>query len=331
MEPYPFFSIIVPIFNGEKYLEECISSVIRQTFKSWELILVDDGSLDGSGEICDRFSNDPRIKVIHQVNAGELQARCSGYRIATGQYEIGLDSDDYLADDCLLRVKKTIDETGCDIVMFGHFLFGDKKGNVAPELNFGRIYTREELLEYVIDHSDHGMWNKSIRTDIVKNVDYSGLDPNVRFNLDCAQIVPIICKADSGCAMKDPLYYYRVHESSISQMTKPSHVMDVARVTEFVIDVLKGQETLDKKMQTAIYKAYLRTISFRILKLFLGKNQISKEQIERIKGDRTYRESQPYECCRFFHLSQYIVLKLFRTESYMLLRLFAVLFSRFLV
>ena len=92
----PYFSIITPVYNSQKYLRKCIESVLEQTYSSWELILIDDGSTDASGKICDSFCNDTRIKVIHQENAGALSSRIRGIQLASGKYQLGLDSDDYL-------------------------------------------------------------------------------------------------------------------------------------------------------------------------------------------------------------------------------------------
>ena len=99
----PFFSVIVPVYNVEKYLPECIESVLNQSFGDFELILVDDGTKDNSGVICDEYAQkDARVKVIHQDNAGQAVARNTGTDIAQGEYIIYLDSDDYICDSDFL-------------------------------------------------------------------------------------------------------------------------------------------------------------------------------------------------------------------------------------
>ena len=93
-------SIIIPVYNVEKYLERCVKSVINQTYKNLEIILVDDGAKDNSGKMCDELSKlDSRIKVIHKENGGLSDARNFGLKIATGDYIGFVDSDDYIADD----------------------------------------------------------------------------------------------------------------------------------------------------------------------------------------------------------------------------------------
>ena len=99
------FSIIVPVYNVEQYLENCINSVLNQSFRNFQLILVDDGSKDSSGEICDRFAQkDRRVKVIHKPNAGVSAARNTGIDIAAGQFICFIDSDDWIESDFVIKV-----------------------------------------------------------------------------------------------------------------------------------------------------------------------------------------------------------------------------------
>ena len=330
MITYPFFSVIVPIYNNEKYLEECINSVIRQTFDSWELILVDDGSTDRSGAICDKYGDDPRIRVIHQDNSGELKARYNGLQSARGVYEIGLDSDDLLAENCLEQIKIAIDDTGCDLIMYAYTTIGDKKKVYRSSLQPNREYSQNELLDEVIANTNHSMWDKAIRTDIVKSADYTGLDTQIRFDLDCAQIIPIICKVRSFYVIDNPLYYYRIHQESISQASKPSHIMDTGKVTEFIIKVLKEYGLYDMEMQKKIYIAYLELISLRLMKMFVGKQPVSKKEIEEIQQAHSYVESRRYERFHFFSKSQYTILLLFRHRVYWLIRVMAFMYAGFI-
>lgn len=111
-------SIIVPVYNSEQWLERCIQSIVTQTHTEWELLLVDDGSTDSSGDICDRYAaTDSRIRVIHQLNGGEMAARATGVRNASNEYILCVDSDDYIAKDCLSSMLVCMDDN-TDIVVF---------------------------------------------------------------------------------------------------------------------------------------------------------------------------------------------------------------------
>ena len=101
-----FFSVIVPVYNVEKYLKECVDSILKQTFTDFELILVDDGSTDNSPALCDEFAkNDSRVKVIHNKNGGASVARNTGMKAAQGRYLINIDSDDYFLSDDVFEIE----------------------------------------------------------------------------------------------------------------------------------------------------------------------------------------------------------------------------------
>lgn len=161
-------SIIVPVYKVEKYLENCIKSIENQTFIEWELILVDDGSPDNCGHICDEFAKvDDRIKVIHKENGGQAQARNKGLDICRGEYITFLDSDDYLHIDCLSYLYSLAKRTEADIIQCdytkgaqavfpiierkvventydNHTIFFD---GVAKIIVWGKLYKRNIVLE----------------------------------------------------------------------------------------------------------------------------------------------------------------------------------------
>ena len=120
-------SIVIPIYNVEKYLNECVDSVIVQTYHDLEIILVDDGSTDNSGKLCDEYKKiDDRIKVIHQKNGGLSAARNTGMDSAIGEYLYFLDSDDYIEPQTVERLVDTIEQEKADIVLFdGYVVYTD--------------------------------------------------------------------------------------------------------------------------------------------------------------------------------------------------------------
>lgn len=117
----PYFSIIIPIYNVQEYLKECVDSVLTQSFQDFEIILVDDGSPDDSGKICDDYAQqDQRVVVVHKENGGSSSARNAGLKRATGTYVIFLDSDDFYEDNTLLeRLHKEAVESDGDFILFG--------------------------------------------------------------------------------------------------------------------------------------------------------------------------------------------------------------------
>ena len=143
-------SIIIPVYNVEKYLQRCIESVLQQTYKDIEVVLVDDGSTDNSGNNCDLWSEkDKRIKVIHKVNGGLSSARNAGCRVATGDYILFLDSDDYLSSDCVSKLIKMCEITGSDIAII-QMMYIAKETNDEIGLNqdeYIRVLSVEQAIE----------------------------------------------------------------------------------------------------------------------------------------------------------------------------------------
>lgn len=315
----PFFSIITPVYNCEKYIRQCIESVINQTYTSWELILIDDGSTDASGEICDNYCCDIRIKVIHQKNAGALISRIKGISIANGKYELGLDADDYLDSNCLEIIKKAIDISGSDLIFFGFRFVGRQKGVGKCSLMSEKKYTRKEILNEVIEKTNHSLSNKAIKMDKVKQAKYDGIKRKLSINLDYAQIIPILCNIDTGYVIDDILYNYRIYGDTVSHSCKVQHIFDTGLVSEFVIRKLKEEKLLDIDLYNKIKLAYLKMISFRLVKLFSA-NVISREDCKKIHKSKMYIKSKKVETSKNFNEYDLMFLKLFRYKQYWILK-----------
>lgn len=143
-------SIIVPVYKAEKYLRKCIDSILSQSFRDWELILVDDGSPDQSGEICDDYAKiDERIKVIHQQNEGVSMARNQGLEVATGDYVTFIDSDDSLEGDCFSLLKSS----ESDLIVFESISYQeDGTRKYWYQVDEKRIDTPAELEQFILDY-----------------------------------------------------------------------------------------------------------------------------------------------------------------------------------
>lgn len=142
MNAHSTISIIVPVYNVAAYLEDCIESILRQTFQDFELLLIDDGSTDSSGAICDRYcSRDSRIRVIHKENGGLSSARNAGLDIAAGDYIIFVDSDDILTDNAVKTIHEELTTTSADVVM-GKTVRFTPSGAERP---YSRLTERREM------------------------------------------------------------------------------------------------------------------------------------------------------------------------------------------
>ncbi len=140
-------SVIVPIYNTSEYLEQCVGSILNQTYRDLEVILVDDGSSYLCGKACDEYAvTDYRVKVIHKENGGLVSARKTGLKAATGEFVGYVDSDDWIEPDYYEKMVLAQEKTGADIVLSGHFHdIGADSRQVRDNFPVG-VYTKEQLL-----------------------------------------------------------------------------------------------------------------------------------------------------------------------------------------
>lgn len=213
----PRLSIIVPVYNTENYLRQCIDSILAQTFRDFELILVNDGSTDESGRICDSYARlDGRVCVIHQQNAGVTAARKRGVEQATGAYITFVDSDDWI-DPQMYRMM--LEQLPADIVVCN--MFGATKSGITA-LRFGikpGHYDKQGLKEMLypsmlFDYTSEkpgispSLCDKLIRSDIVKKI-IPIIDDEVTYGEDILCSCLCLLEAEHVCVMEQPLYYYR--------------------------------------------------------------------------------------------------------------------------
>lgn len=225
----PLFSIIVPAYNVERYLPECIESVLAQDFQDFELILIDDGSTDRTGEICDKYAREwPAIKVIHQANSGP-SARNAGIALARGKYLIFLDSDDFLEKGTLKIIYDNL-EPKLDLLRFqAQEIF--ENGGVAryPEIGFHATSGMEAFRKILHYHYIENVWLYAYRREFF-------LENRFKYAEGCLAedfgLTPfIIAKAERVKAISDICYNYRQRPGSIMHSSAPT--------TRFTADIEK--------------------------------------------------------------------------------------------
>lgn len=236
----PEISVIVPVYNAEKYLKKCINSILGQTFQDYELILIDDGSTDKSSKICDEFSrNDERIKVIHKENEGLVYARNEGINISRGQYIAFVDADDWIEIGYLSTMIKKINKSGADIIATGCLKETEneieKKKNNIPS----GIYEGDDLkflykkMLYFEGFYEFGilqyMWNKLFRRKILVE-NGMNIDPEIYDGEDVARLYPCILAAKKIQLTDDCLYHYIIHKDSMTGTRKIDFYKNISKL-----------------------------------------------------------------------------------------------------
>lgn len=210
----PILSIIVPVYDVEKYINKCIDSILKQTFTNFELILIDDSSPDNCGNICDKYAKlDSRIKVIHKENGGLSSARNVGIDAARGEYIGFVDSDDYIKNDMYESLYKAILKYKADISICGKFIVGQDKVLSVCNSDNVRIYNRYEgLIEIIKDKNINSFaWDKLYKRELFDNVRY----PEGRYFEDIATTYKLFMLSNKIVHINSSKYYYLQREDSI--------------------------------------------------------------------------------------------------------------------
>lgn len=238
------FSIILPIYNVEKYLRPCIESILTQSFTDYEIILVDDGSKDSSPQICDEYAAfDNRVKVIHKSNGGQADARNVGLDTASGDYICYVDSDDYLIDSTVLQLLAEKVKGNPDIVHYKFKEWFESDGHVADcKFNYNVLTEGRSVAEIYCDLIDNdayynSAWSKIIRRNLL-------IDNNIRFEKgivgeDNEWYYHVVMVAKSLVLVDKPLYVYRRRKGSTTTTTTRKNLIDQLYVLEKWEKILK--------------------------------------------------------------------------------------------
>ncbi len=220
------FSIVVPIYNAEAYLQACIESVLTQTCGALELLLVDDGSTDGCGEICDAAAKaDARVRVLHRQNQGPIAARRAGIMEAGGDYTLFADADDLLMPGALERLRRCIAETGADLVIYNNVSRFENgvDAPTPPVFPAGSVFFGEDdkakwVYRTLIESWKlNNLWIKAIRTPLLQedDTDYERFYDNPNAD-DLLMTLYPVTHAKRIAYLDQPLYIYRRVPGSIS-------------------------------------------------------------------------------------------------------------------
>ncbi len=231
----PKVSIIVPVYNVEEYLAECVESILSQSYSDYEMILVDDGSTDSSGTICDSYSGHGKIKVIHKENGGLSSARNAGMRAACGELLCFVDSDDCVSKTGLEELIRIYDESGADVVIAGYSSNkADLEYTKVPSVS--ALEPNQALKLMLKERINPSAWAKLYKASLFENISF----PDGLIYEDYATFPKILGVSGSVAVTDIPIYYYRPNPQSITGVAFSEKRMQFFTVADTVLEYLRG-------------------------------------------------------------------------------------------
>ncbi len=216
----PMVSIVVPIYNAENYLRRCVDSILNQEYTDFELLLVNDGSTDASGDICEEYGDqDPRVIVIQKENTGVSDSRNRALDRARGKYLQFLDSDDWITPDATRLFVRAAEEYGCDMVISDFYRVVGERLSTKGDIEEEGVLTREEFAAHMMENPAdfyYGvLWNKLYRRDIVEEHNLR-MDTDINWCEDFMFNLEYIRYAKVFYALHAPIYYYVKRKGSLA-------------------------------------------------------------------------------------------------------------------
>ena len=262
MTGQPLISVIVPVYNVEQYLDPCMESIVGQTYRQLEILVVDDGSTDSSGEMCDRWAErDERIRVIHQPNGGLSAARNTALDIMQGELVMMVDSDDVLHPGCTSVLLKALQDHSADIAIGDYQPFYDGQAvftEQAPRLGSTTVYNQHDAILAILYQRGltHSAWGRLYKSSLFDGIRY----PVGKFYEDFAIIYPLLLKCHKIVKTDSKIYGYRQREKSILQTFSPKRaaVIDIGEQLER--EMMSNDPQYTKAARSRLLSAYFNIL-----------------------------------------------------------------------
>ena len=276
----PIISVVIPVYNVEKYLKRCLDTIINQTLRDIEIILVDDGSKDKSGLMCDEIkATDSRIKVIHQPNGGLGFARNSGLKAASGEYISFIDSDDYVSLDMYEKLYECLKGSGAETCIFGlhkvrngeiiYTRTNDLKGTFRGQEAFTDIFLNVLGTEPSYPHDFRILWQSSCLSlysmDLIRkyNICFPSEGEFVTFNEDIFFNMDYYIRTSSVTILNEPFYYYCENQNTITTSFKADRFMkevnhygeQIKRAAGYLTDTEKYRKAEERMQRSFLASA----------------------------------------------------------------------------
>lgn len=241
----PLVSVIVPVYNIEDYIEACIKSIQDQTYQNLQIILVDDGSTDESGAICDAYaSTDDRIEVIHQKNGGLVAARKRGLATAEGTYIGFVDGDDYIESEMYMALVREIEVSRTDFVHCGYWK-GDTQKIVSPAGVVDVSFEKERFFAEAVLGPDKyirpSIWSKLFQAQLIKKC-YRQVPDSASFGEDVLTLFLAVLESRKVAFLDNAYYHYRIREGSLAHKNQIRDLKHVFHLHENLCEILRSYE-----------------------------------------------------------------------------------------
>lgn len=323
------FSVVVPVYNIEEYLENCIKSLVTQSIRNFEIILVDDGSTDKSGIICDTYKEKyNNIKVIHKENGGLVSARKAGAELAKGNYIICVDGDDWVSECYLEHFNSIIKDFAPDIVLCSYVqVFPNHEVVHIINMNEG-LYNREKIekLIFPVLLSDVNgtvfeptLWAKAIKRELyIRN--QRKVSNTIKIGEDGACSIPCVIEADSLYISSHPQYFYRFNEKSMTKEKRPFNWNGISEIyNHFNKNVDLKQYDFSNQFKRRMihslfnvsYTQFYKSDSYIKISAEIKKQLNKKEYYEIINGKINNMNLKLYFAKLVLKCKAYFILKLY--------------------
>lgn len=273
-ENNPLISVVVPVYNVESYIEKCIQSILGQTYNNIQIILIDDGSTDNSGKICDKYARiDHRIEVIHQNNKGLVAARMKGLEIARGEYTGFVDGDDYIEDNMYEKLLSYLIESNVDFVHTGYWKNEYKLLSFKEDIVDINEKTDYYIRNYCLDVESQtimtpSLWSKLYKTPLIKKC-YSKVPEAQSYGEDLICLCACILESKRVALKKEAFYHYTVRENSLSNNKNNDLLIAEYRLYKCLLDLITEygyynqlKYILDKFLKHHVLNAVSRISSY---------------------------------------------------------------------
>lgn len=258
----PIVSVIICVYNGEKYMERCLRSVLAQTYEAIEVLIINDGSTDRTIEICSKFA-DERFNIVNkEKNEGLSAARNTGLSVAQGKYVTFVDADDYIEPNFIENLCDSIERTNSDMAVCAYYR--EKASGKTCVISYGndRVAVYEEAMAAIFEDNSWGgyTWNKLFQMDIVREVGWSFL-PELRKGEDMVAVCQYMKACRSVSYVSKPLYHYMYNEASICRSVKNLNAVDQRDISNLKAHQMMEQliQSDTKKVKNAFYCRLLCT------------------------------------------------------------------------